>query len=254
MSKNIGIIFAGGVGKRMGEQQIPKQFLIVDEKPIIIHTLEYFQGHKSIDAIYIACVADWIDHLNKLIDDYKITKVVTVVPGGDTAQDSIFNGLSRARQDCDGDSTVLIHDGVRPFITFSLISDLIESVEVHGSGITCTPCYETIIISTDEETITDVPLRRNTHSAQAPQAFKLDDVIDAHIKIREVNPGYEDVVDACTMYRQLGKNVHMVLGNRGNIKITKPEDVYILKGLIEYRRNEEILGVSFLDTKNEELK
>jgi len=249
MSKNIAVIFAGGVGKRMGNGQIPKQFLIVEEKPIMIHTLEYFENHEEIDAIYIACVSDWIKHLENLITEFRITKVAKIVEGGETAQDSIYNGLKAAREDNTGDSVALIHDGVRPFITGRLISDCIKSVKERGNAVTCTPCFETIIISEDDSKVGDVPLRKDTHSAQAPQAFRLDDIITAHEETRAENPTYENVVDACTMLRLLGKDVYMVPGNIGNIKITKPEDVYILEGLLKYRKSEEIMGLSLLDAQ-----
>lgn len=251
MAKNIGIIFAGGVGKRMGIKQIPKQFLIVDEKPIIVHTLEYFQQHKNIDEIYISCVEDWMDHMKEIIEKYDVDKVKAIVKGGETAQDSIYNALSEAGRNNSGDSIVLIHDGVRPFISEDLITDIIDCTTKNGNAITCTPCFETIIISDDGDNVGDVPLRKETYSAQAPQAFHLKDILSAHDEIRKINPTYEDVVDQCTLMRILDKPVYMVKGNRGNIKITKPEDVYILEALMEYRKGEEIMGVSYLDTKQE---
>lgn len=251
MPKNIGIIFAGGVGKRMGDNQIPKQFLIVDEKPIVIHTLEYFENHDEIDDIYIACVKSGIDHLQKLVDEYHITKVRKIVEGGVTSQDSIYNALTAARQENEGDSIVLIHDGVRPFITKSLISEVIESVKTKGTGITCTPCYETIIISEDGDKVDSIPKRKDAYSAQAPQGLILDEIIKAHEEMRKINPSYDQIVDSCTLIKSQNKEVSLVLGNKGNIKITKPEDVYILEALLEYRKSEEILGVSFLDSKND---
>jgi 2-C-methyl-D-erythritol 4-phosphate cytidylyltransferase len=232
----------------MGGLQIPKQFLSVDEKPIMIHTLDYFQNHDEIDMIYIACVKEWIPHLNKLLEEHKITKVVKVVEGGETAQDSIYNALMAAKDANSSDSIVLIHDGVRPFITGRLISDIIACVREKGNAITCTPCYETIIISKQFDRVEQVPLRKDTYAAQAPQAFFLEDIIAVHDEIRKTNPTYDQMVDACTMYRFLEKDVHMVLGNIGNIKITKPEDVYILEALLQYRKSEEIMGLSFLDT------
>jgi 2-C-methyl-D-erythritol 4-phosphate cytidylyltransferase len=243
MSNHIGIIFAGGIGKRMGQNQIPKQFLLVEEKPIIIHTLEYFQRHKAIDDIYIACVADWREHLEELLEHYEMTKVRKVVDGGETAQHSIYQALTAARTERAGDAIVLVHDGVRPFITAPLITELIQSVESYGSGITCTPCSETIIESEDGVNVGHVPLRKNTWAAQAPQAFRLDELIAVHDEIRCNNPLYSDMVDACTMYRQLGRPVHMVHGNKGNVKITNPEDVYILEGLMQYRKTMDIMGV-----------
>ena len=248
MSKNIGIIFAGGVGQRMGENQIPKQFLVVNEKPVMIHTLEYFEKHPEIDEIYIACIEDWIEHLNKIIEKYEISKVKSIIPGGGTAQDSIYNALKEAKKHCANDDIVLIHDGVRPLITPELISKVIESTKEKGNGITSTPCYETIVISDDNEQVKEVPLRKNTHAVQAPQGFFLKDIIDVHDEIRRINPTYENMVDACTMCKVLGKDVHMVRGNRGNIKVTTPEDIFILEALLKYKKSEEILGISFLNT------
>jgi 2-C-methyl-D-erythritol 4-phosphate cytidylyltransferase len=250
MSKKIAIIFAGGVGKRMNDTQVPKQFIVVDEKPIIIHTLNYFENHAEIDDIVIACVGGWIPYLTKLLEDFEITKVSAVIEGGATAQDSIYAALKEAQAKHSGDATVLIHDGVRPFITSRLITDLIASVESFGTGVTCTPCFETIIISKDDGGLVgEVPFRKDIYAAQAPQAFRLDDIVAVHDTIRKSNPRYENMVDACTMYRQLGMDVRMVKGNIGNIKITKPEDVFILEGLIAYRKNEEIMGLSLLDLK-----
>ena len=248
MTKNIGIIFAGGIGSRMGNQPIPKQFLMVLEKPVIIHTLEYFEKHSEIDDIYISCIESWIDHLKELLIKYNITKVRRVVPGGSTGQGSIYNALVAAREDNDGDSIVLIHDGVRPFITKKLISELIECTKKNGNAITCTPCNETIMISSDRETVGQVPFRKETFAAQAPQTFRLDEIIDAHNKMIVLRPTYDQIVDSCTMFRVLDKKVHMVFGNRGNIKITEPEDLYLLKGLFEYRTNETLMGVSYLET------
>lgn len=249
IKKNIGIIFAGGVGKRMGDTQIPKQFISINDKPIMIHTLDYFQDNDEIDEIYIACVKEWIPHLKKLLQNFNINKVIEVVEGGNTAQDSIYNALLAARKNNGDDSIVLIHDGVRPFIAKHLISDIIKCTNEKGNAITCTACFETIIVCEEFDKVEHVPLRKNTYAAQAPQAFHLGDIIDVHNQIRESNPAYDQMVDACTMYRKLGKDVHMVRGNIGNIKITKPEDVYILEALMKFRKDEEIMGLSLLDEK-----
>jgi 2-C-methyl-D-erythritol 4-phosphate cytidylyltransferase len=238
MRKNVAIIFAGGVGKRMGSAQTPKQFIEIEGKPIIIHTLDYFENHDEIDEIFIACIPSKISHLTGIIDRFGIKKVSSIVEGGKTAQDSIYNALLTARKTCGGDSIVLIHDGVRPFISASLISDVISCAKKKGNAVTCMPCFETIIISEDTNCVETVPLRKNTYVAQAPQAFNLDDIISAHKIVKETNPSYEQVVDSCTMFRLLGKKVFMVRGNMGNIKITKPEDVYILEGLMKFRRCE----------------
>lgn len=241
MSKNIAIIFAGGSGARMGSG-LPKQFLEVSGKPIIIHTLNLFEEHDEIDKIYIACKEEYISRLTRLIDRHRITKVAGIVPGGTTGQDSIYKALSLAYSENDGDDIVLIHDGVRPYVTAEVISEDIACVKAHGSAITCTPLYETPVISADGITIDDVPPREKFFTAQAPQCFYLKDVIEAHNTMRKNNPNYEGIVDTCSLMKQLGHEVVTVKGNRGNIKVTTPEDLYIFHGLMQYHEVEQIFG------------
>ena len=238
---NIAIIFAGGSGIRMGAG-IPKQFLEINGKPILIHTMQLFQHHHEIDAIYAAVQTDYIDYVKDLAEEFRVSKLKDVVAGGETAQDSIYNALKRAREDNPGDSIVLIHDGVRPFIAYDVISRNIESVKKYGNGITSTPCYETIMVSKDGDVVDSVPYRKETFAGQAPQSFYLDDIIASHDKIRATETGYENMVDACTIIRTLGQEAHLVEGNRGNIKVTTPEDVYMLRALLQYQENEQAFG------------
>ena len=221
---------------------MPKQFLEVAGKPIIIHTLEIFEEHDMIDKIYIACKKEYIKHLKRLIEKNLIRKVAGIVPGGTTGQDSIYKALKMAYDENDGDDIVLIHDGVRPHITSAVISEDIECVRQNGSAITCTPLFETPVISSDGKTIDDVPSRDGFFTAQAPQCFYLKDVIEAHEQMRKMNPNYEGIIDTCTLMKKLGHEVVMVQGNRGNVKVTTPEDLYIFHGLVQYHEVEQIFG------------
>lgn len=239
---NIAIIFAGGSGVRMGAG-VPKQFLEINGKPIIVHTLQLFQYHREIDKIYISVLADYISYMKELVEEYRLKKVADVIPGGETAQDSIYNALKKAESENPEDSVVLLHDGVRPFVSYDVISDNIKSVREKGNAITCTSCYETVLISQDGETVDSVPYRKETFSAQAPQSFYLKDIIAAHDKVRNTETRYENMVDACTIYKSLGLEVHMVQGNRGNIKVTTPEDVYMYRALLQYKENEQAFGL-----------
>ena len=241
MSTNIAIIFAGGSGARMGAG-MPKQFLEVNGKPIIIHTLDIFEEHAEIDKIYIACKEEYIKKLEKLVKKHFISKVEKIVPGGSSGQDSIYNALSAAQQENPDDSIVLIHDGVRPCIDDKLISKVIQCTEKNGSAITCTPLFETPVISHDGAIVDEVPPRDAFYTAQAPQSFYLGDVMDAHAKVRAVNPGYEGIVDTCSLMKSLGRDVAIVKGNRGNIKVTTPEDLYTFRAMIEYRETENVFG------------
>ena len=242
---NIAIIFAGGVGKRLnGSDSTPKQFLKVNDKPIIIHTLEIFQKNQNIDKIYISIVSTHYEYMKELVKYYHLTKVAGIIEGGTTGQDSIYKALKLAQNENSGDSLVLIHDGVRPNITQEVINKNIENAKIYGSSITCTPCYETILISKNGKTPTSVPFRSETYAAQAPQTFRLKEIVDAHEEERKNNPEYLDIVDSCTLLKKQGKSPSMILGNFGNIKITTMEDLYILRALIRYKEDMEAFGLT----------
>ncbi len=241
MGSNLAIIFAGGSGARMGSG-LPKQFIEVNGKPIIIHTLDIFEEHPAIDKIYIACKEDYISKLEKYTKRFFITKVAKIVPGGATGQDSIYHALSAAAEENPADSIVLIHDGVRPCITSELIDDDLACVKEKGSAVTCTALFETPVVSKDGMEVDEVPPRKELFTAQAPQCFYLGEVMEAHKKMRETNPKYEGIVDTCTLMKKSGKRVAIVEGNRGNIKVTTPEDLYTFRAMIQYRETEQVFG------------
>ena len=127
---NIGVIFAGGIGSRMNSKEKPKQFLEICNKPIIVHTIEFFENNPLIDAVVVVCIESWIDYLNSLVYKYRLDKVCKVVPGGATGQLSIYNGICAAKEIAgDEKSIVLIHDGVRPLINSDLLTENIEAVK-----------------------------------------------------------------------------------------------------------------------------
>lgn len=249
---NIAIIFAGGTGQRLnnGENSIPKQFLKINEKPIIIHTLELFQNHHSIDKIYIAIHPDYYEYMQELVKHYYITKTTGIVKGGATGQDSIYNALKLAQSENPEDSIVLIHDGVRPNITEEVITKNIECAKKNGNAITCTSCFETILVSENGKNPQHVPYRKHTYSAQAPQSFHLGEIVQAHEYTRKVNPNYTDIVDSCTLFKTLNKPTYMIFGNRGNIKITTIEDLYILRAFIRYKEDLEAFGLNSMGEDN----
>lgn len=239
---NIAVIFAGGVGKRMHSKECPKQFLKIYNKPIIIHTLEYFEKHPLIDAIVISCVEKWMPYLEELIYKYRIEKVKKVVVGGETGQLSIYNGLKAAEDVANGEKAiVLIHDGVRPLINAKLITDNIESVKKNGSAITTAVVKETILVVNEgTATINYVPSRKNSRVARAPQSFWLNDILNAHEKA--LSEGKKDYIDSCTMMQEYGYDLFLVDGPGENIKITTPEDFYIMRAILEAKENAQIYG------------
>ena len=240
---NIGVIFAGGVGSRMHSKDVPKQFLEIHNKPIIIHTLEYFERNAEIDAVVISCVGDWIPHLEKLLYQYRIEKVKRVVRGGATGQLSIYNGLTAAKEVAAGrKAIVLIHDGVRPLINEQLLSDNIESVKRYGSAITSAVVKETIVVIDEDGMVEQVPSRAKSRVAKAPQSFWLDDILAVHEKA--LSEGNDNSIDSCTVMQSYGYKLHMVDGPYENIKITTPDDFYTMRAILDARENEQIYGLS----------
>ena len=240
---NIGVIFAGGVGSRMHSKDRPKQFLEMYNKPIIVHTLEYFENHPMIDAIVVVCIKDWIPYLEKLLYKFRIDKVKKIVPGGETGQLSIYNGL-RAAKEIAGEekSIVLIHDGVRPLISEKLITNNIETVMKHGTAITTAKVKETILVVNEGKSSIDyVPSRNNSRVAKAPQSFWLDDILKAHEKSLE--EGETNCIDSCTMMQKYGYDLYLIDGPSQNIKITTPEDFYTMRAILEAKENEQIYGI-----------
>lgn len=239
---NIAVVFAGGVGKRMHTKDIPKQFLKLHNKPIIIHTLELFENHPEIDAIVVSCVSDWVGYLNDLVNKYNLKKVRKIVPGGKTGQESIYNGLKAAEEVGNRDKDiVLIHDGVRPLINKKTISDNIASVLIHGSAITCVKAKETIVEVDENEGIVDIPDRAQARLARAPQSFYLNAILNAHE--RAISENRFDFIDSCSMLTHYGKKLYLIDGPQENIKITTPDDFYTTRALLDAKENAQIYGL-----------
>ncbi|SDB46870.1 2-C-methyl-D-erythritol 4-phosphate cytidylyltransferase [Pseudobutyrivibrio sp. YE44] len=239
---NIGLIFAGGVGSRMHSKERPKQFLDIYNKPIIVHTIEFFENNDDIDAVVVVCVKEWIDFFNDLVYKYRLNKVVKVVPGGATGQLSIYNGLCAAEEVANGEkSVVLIHDGVRPLINSKLLSDNIEAVKKYGSSITSGIVKETIVEIDDEGKILLVPDRAHSRVAKAPQSFWLDEIIGSHRKALE--EGIDSFIDSCTMMQHYGYDLHMIDGPYENIKITTPDDFYTMRAILQVKEDAQIYGL-----------
>ena len=240
---NTAVIFAGGVGSRMHSRELPKQFLEMYSKPIIIHTIEHFEKHPDINAIVVVCVEDWIDYFKELLYKFRIEKVKKIVPGGASGQLSIYNGLKAAAEiSKSDDDIVLIHDGVRPLINENVITDNIASVKKNGSAITTAVVKETILVINENNSfINYVPDRKNSRVAKAPQSFYLKDILNAHNKALSENK--TDFIDSCTMMQHYGKKLFLIDGPNENIKITTPEDFYIMRAILEAKENAQIYGL-----------
>jgi len=239
---NIGVIFAGGIGSRIHSKDKPKQFLEIYNKPIIVHTIEFFQKNDNIDVVVVVCVEEWIDYLKKLVYQYRLNKVKSVVPGGTTGQLSIYNGICSAKKIAGEDKTiVLIHDGVRPLINSKLITQNIEDVKKFGTSITSSIVKETIVEIDDKGDIKFIPDRAHSRVAKAPQCFYLDDILSAHKKA--LKEGITDFIDSCTMMQHYGYKLHMTDGPYENIKITTPDDFYTMRAILQVKEDAQIYGI-----------
>ncbi|WP_394861605.1 IspD/TarI family cytidylyltransferase [Paraclostridium bifermentans] len=231
------LIFAGGVGVRMNNNAKPKQFLQINGKSILLHTIEKFERHVQIDNIIVVCIEGWIDYLKLELKKYNIKKVKWIVPGGSTGQESILNGLKELEKqlEINNDNIVLIHDGVRPIIDNYTITENINSVRTYGNAITVAHEIETIA-SVNEDGKIDRLIDRNTVKiAKAPQSFYLKDIIEAHKK--SIEDKKVDFIDSATLMSYYGNKLHTVIGPSDNIKVTTAKDFFMLKAMLELREN-----------------
>jgi len=234
--KNIALIIAGGVGARM-HQDIPKQFINVKDKPIIVYTMEAFQNHPNIDAIEVVCLEGWHDILRAYAKQFNITKLENIVNGGATGQDSIRNGLyDIAMRYKDDDDIVLIHDSIRPMVSADIISDNIRVCRKYGNATTVIPCTSVMLKTDDGLVSNDQIPRDNLKITQTPQAFFLNELLEVHAKAIKMD--LLPSIASCALYVEMGKKVYLSMGSEKNIKITTQEDIEIFTSLLASQRPE----------------
>lgn len=230
------MIIAGGVGSRMN-QDIPKQFINVFDKPVIVYTMEAFQNHPDIDAIEVVCLSGWHDVLKAYAKQFGIAKLENVVSGGMNGQDSIRNGLfDIASRHTSEDDIVLIHDAIRPMVSHEIISDSIRVCREYGNAITVVPCTAAMLKTYDSLTTTEQVPRDNLKVTQTPQSFFVKDIVDAHKEA--LSKGITNSVASCTMYIELGRKLYMSVGSEKNLKLTTAEDIEIFKALLTAKKDE----------------
>lgn len=234
---NIALIFAGGIGSRMGSKT-PKQFLEWNGKAIIIHTLNVFEQHQDIDEIVIACKEEWIGYTREMIDKEGIQKVSSIIPGGITALDSQYNGLKEIKRiHPNEDIAVLIHDGVRPLVDEDTITRNIDSVWKNGNAITVTKAIETVIQINRNGAVKEILNRDFCRMAKAPQSFRLNDILNVHE--RAISEGQHNFIDSASMMIHYGYKLHTVMGEPENIKVTTPSDYYMFLGISKNREEKQ---------------
>lgn len=231
---NIGMIIAGGVGART-HQDIPKQFINVNDKPVIVYTLEAFQKHPNIDAIEVVCLSGWHDILKAYAKQFGITKLENIVDGGETGQDSIRNGLyDIATRYHDDDDIVVIHDAIRPMVSAEVISDNIRVCRENGNATAVIPCTSVMLKTEDALVSEDQIPRENLKITQTPQSYFINELIEVHKEAvkRELLPS----ISSCALYVEMGKKVYLSAGSEKNIKITTSEDIEIFSALLQSTR------------------
>ena len=232
---NVALLIAGGSGNRM-HQDIPKQFITVNERPVIVYTLEAFEKHPEIDAIAVVCIAGWEQVLWAYANQFNITKLQYVIPGGKNGQDSIRNGVYELEKHFDKDDLVIIHDAIRPLVSAEIISDNIRVAREFGNAITVIPCAEAMMQTEDGVVSVGSYPRDRLKRTQTPQAFKIGDICDLHRRALEA--GITNSVASCTLKIEMGEQVFFSAGSEKNIKLTTVEDIDIFKALLAAKRSD----------------
>ena len=232
---NIALLIAGGSGNRM-HQDIPKQFLNVNERPVIVYTLEAFEKHPEIEAIAVVCIEGWEQVLWAYASQFNISKLKYVFPGGENGQESIRNGVLGLEKKYSQDDIVLIHDAIRPMVSAEIISDNIRVAKKFGDAITVIPCAEAMLQTEDGCISTGSYERSKLKRTQTPQAFRLSNICNLHREALE--KGITNSVASCTLMIEMGKQVHFSMGSEKNIKLTTVEDIDIFKALLVAKRSD----------------
>lgn len=235
---NIALLTAAGKSTRMNTE-IPKQFLHIRNKPVILYTMEAFQRHPQIDAIFVVTLEAWKDMLWAYAKQYHITKLQWVTDGGATGQESIKCGLDVLERECRKDDTVMIHDGNRPLVSDEIISDSLAVYKIHGSAVAAIPCVEAIYKSADGMESNMALDRNEMFRTQTPHTYSLEKLLWAHREAQKY--GIENTTATCTLMSLLGEKVFFSKGSEKNLKITTPEDIDIFKALLSEEYGNELL-------------
>ncbi len=233
MGKVYGVVLAGGIGSRMGNVEKPKQFLDLGGRPIIIHTVEKFALHPGIDQVLVLTPRAWTGYTEDMIRRYiPMKEQIKVLEGGSTRNETIMNAIRyiEAQGELDQETLIVTHDSVRPFVTHRIIEENIEAARTYGACDTVIPATDTIVESTGEDKITDIPNRRFMYQGQTPQTFSAVQLKEIYESLTEEEK--EILTDACKILVLKGKEVHLVQGEVSNIKITYPYDMVVAGALI----------------------
>ncbi len=237
---NIAIVIAGGSGNRMG-MDIPKQFINIYDKPILLYTLEGFQNHPLVDAIEVVCIDGWESIVRAYAKQYGVTKLQWIVKGGNTGQESIRNGVYNLEGKCSADDIIIVHDGIRPLIEPSVLTDVIRKAEDYGNAVTSMPYNEQIFVvnENDESTTTKYIPREKIRRVSTPQAYRFDLIYEKYHEAFEKEIGIYGSSYTNTMMVELGVTLHFAAGSDKNIKLTTQDDLDMFKGYIANKKKQQ---------------
>lgn len=239
MNKNIALIIAGGSGTRMG-LEIPKQFVNIYDKPVIIYTLEAFENHPQIDAIEVVCIEGWEDTLLSYAKKFNIKKLKWITKGGNSGQESIRNGILNLKDKISDNDNVIIHDGVRPMLDDEIISDVIVKCNMYGNGVSSMPYNEQIFLKDNEESTTEYIPREKLRRVVTPQAYKFKKLVWAYEKAFKENIGITGSSYTNTMMVELGERLYFASGSDKNIKLTTIDNLMIFKAMLEIENSNKV--------------
>ncbi len=229
---NVAVIIAGGSGHRMG-QDIPKQFIHIYDKPVLIYTLENFQRHPQVDVVEVVCIDGWHDVLWAYAKQFGIDKLKWVVSGGSTGQESIRNGVYNLEGKCADDDVVIIHDGIRPLVDEQVLSDVISKCKKYGNAVSSMPYNEQIFVIDDEQSTTKFIPRETLRRVVTPQAYQFGKLDSAYHKAYEEEIGIYGSHYTNTMMVELGERLYFAAGSDKNIKLTTKDDLELFKGYLD---------------------
>ena len=233
---NVALVIAGGSGHRMG-QSIPKQFINIYDKPVLIYTLESFQNHPKIDAIEVVCIDGWHDMLRAYANQFGITKLKWVVSGGASGQESIRNGIYNLEGICADEDIVVIHDGIRPMMDDAVLSNVLVTCEKYGNGVSSLPYNEQIFVIDDEKSTTRYIPRETLRRVSTPQAYKFGKLLWAYKKAFAEEIGIYGASYTNTMMADLGERLYFAEGSDRNIKLTTKDDLELFKAYLKMEKN-----------------
>lgn len=234
----IAIIIAGGTGHRMG-QDIPKQFINVNDKPVLMYTLDGFQKHPQIDAIEVVCIDGWHDVVWAYAKQFNITKLKWVTSGGETGQESIRNGVYSLKDVCSKDDIIIIHDGIRPLVDATVLTDVIKVAKEKGNAVTSMPYNEQIFVvaEDDSSTTTKYIPRETLRRVSTPQAYTYGKLDWAYHKAFEEKIGIYGSSYTNTMMVELGERLNFAAGSDKNIKLTTKDDLEMFKAYLKAEKD-----------------